>query len=118
MGDLGVLPSYQGQGLAKLRTASGLERTDALGLESITEASEAGRWLYEQFDYRALVAQHIGPRKKHPGPVWTEMSAELDGQVRYPMWRPPMGKWQEGEREHPWLGIQRVKEEYRLSSSR
>lgn len=91
---MAVDPSYRGRGVGEALMHWGLARADELGLESLVEATTAGRWLYEKVGYRYLLTLNIDPDKKNAGPVWRAHAHMFGNATNLAMmWRPKNGDW-------------------------
>lgn len=103
-----TMPAYRRQGLGHILMDWGLRITDELGLETWLDASEFGTGLYEKFGFRKILTNVVKPvpdrelSEEEKG-EWEECERTLLPIAYTLMWRPPGGKFVEGETPVPML---------------
>ena len=80
----------------------GVHKADELHLESLIEATETGRWLYEKHGYRCVTITAVDVTKKKPSDTWRALRSQLGMPIVYILWRPVDGNWKEGSPKAPW----------------
>ena len=99
---MGVHPEHRKRGVGKTLMTWGINKARELNLESFIEASESGRYLYEQFGYRVLLKIAVDPVKRNPSDEWRKLTHELTPLQFYAMWRPANGTFEEAESKTLW----------------
>ncbi|KAF2800991.1 hypothetical protein K505DRAFT_291735 [Melanomma pulvis-pyrius CBS 109.77] len=101
-----VLPSHQRRGIGSMLMHWGLEHTDQQGIESFIEATEAGRYLYEKFGYRAVKSVHVDMSRVNVEDEeleeWKELERKFLPLGYTALWRPIRGVQDEDEFKRTW----------------
>ncbi|CEL10610.1 hypothetical protein ASPCAL13727 [Aspergillus calidoustus] len=104
-------PSYRRRGLGKMFMEWGLRVADERGLECWLDATAHGRPLYESFGFRPIVENSVkpAPERGMDEKEWEEWRhfertlLPIDVTV---MWRPPHGRFVEGETVEPTMRVE------------
>lgn len=80
----------------------GNDKADKLGVESFVESTEDGKPLYDGYGFATMNDFNLEPTKSNPGPEWQKTAKTLLPMHGYFMWRPILGKYEEGKTVIPW----------------
>ena len=101
---MGVHPAFRNRGIGSMLTEWGMPTIDQMGLESLIEASPGGRWVYEKFGYRFIMAISMDTEHRHPSDSWKTYQRLFGHESFHVMWRPPHGDWSRSR--SPWESMQ------------
>lgn len=91
--------NYRNLGIGGMLMKWGIQRADQMGLESLIEASPAGRWLYEKYGYKFVMAVAMDTETRNPSMTWSWYASLFGRASFHVMWRPRKGD----ERLAPWV---------------
>lgn len=97
---MAVDTAYRNRGVGRMLVEWGLAKADELGLESLIEASPLGRWLYEKYDYRFMMAIAMDTEHPNASAEWRIYAKLLGPATFHVLWRPVRGDW--GGPQSPW----------------
>ena len=97
-----VLSKHQRHGIGSLLMEWGLNRIDALGLESFIEATSNGKYLYAEYGYRLVKVVNVNMARTNASDEWTRLKEKLLPIGYTAMWRPVGGIWDAGEPQRTW----------------
>ena len=81
----------------------GLDKADALGLDSFVEATEAGYEMYKAARFITVDEFWADATTDAPTQEWKSLKGGLGFPMRgYFMWRHPGGKYEKGSNNFPW----------------
>lgn len=81
----------------------GLEKADAMGLDSFVEVTEAGYEMYKAAGFITVDDFWVDTETNQPTQEWKNLKEKLKFPMHgYFMWRPPGGKYEEGSTKFPW----------------
>ena len=92
------------RGAASQLMAWGVEKADALGIESFVEGTPTGALLYERFGYVRVGELSLSAENRKNSPEWDETYKQVtpNGDWTCIMWRPKGGKFVQGETKYSW----------------
>ncbi|KAB8596091.1 hypothetical protein FH972_025800 [Carpinus fangiana] len=97
-----VHPAHRRRGVGTLLMAWGVKRIDELGLDSLIEATDAGRALYERHGYRWMLTVTTDMAKQDASDEWRAYHSQLGNPSQHILWRPKGGDWDVDGPKAPW----------------
>ena len=99
---MAVHPQHRHKGVATLLMEWGMKRMDELHLDSLVEATDMGRRLYENFGYRRVLVLAVDVTKREMSDTWRMLRSQVGLPIAHIYWRPKDGVWKDGEPQAPW----------------
>ena len=99
----GTHSEYRRRGASLMMMKWGLDKADAMGLDSFVEATEAGYEMYKAAGFITVDEFWADTKTDAPTQEWKSLKEELKFPMHgYFMWRPPGGKYEKGSTKFPW----------------
>lgn len=99
----GTHSEHRRRGAGLMMMKWGLDKADAIGLDSFVEATEAGYELYKAAGFVTVDDFRADAKTETPTEEWKRLKGELKFPMHgYIMWRPPGGKYEKGHTKFPW----------------